>query len=145
MSAQAVPLPPRPPEIPEVVVLSPDQVSMRLTPNEMRVLQKATGAGLDELLGEGAPMADRMQTIVWVKLRRDGFDVTWERAGDVIVEFVAEDPTKGEPSTSSPPSADSGECTPRDVDELSPEEYGAMVRYANAEIEELDRARRARR
>ena len=81
---------------------------MRLTPNEMRVLQKATGSSLDELLGAEAEMADRMQTVVWVKLRRDGLDVTWEQAGDVIVEFETPDPTNGGPSTSSPPSADSG-------------------------------------
>ena len=50
-----------------------------------------------------------MQTIVWVKLRRDGhLDLTWEEAGDMVVEFVAADPTSGGPSTSSPPSAASG-------------------------------------
>jgi hypothetical protein len=35
--------------------------------------------------------------------------------------------------------------TPREVDELTDGEYVAMVRYANAEIEELNRAARARR
>ena len=34
--------------------------------------------------------------------------------------------------------------TPREVDELTDEEYGAMVRYANAEIEEINRANRRR-
>ena len=34
---------------------------------------------------------------------------------------------------------------PRQVDELTDEEYGAMVRYANREIEETNRAVRARR
>ena len=82
---------------------------MRLSPNEMRKLKEATGFTLDGLLGEEAEMADRMQTIVWVKLRRDGHpDLTWEEAGDVVVEFVAADPTSGGPSTSSPPSAASG-------------------------------------
>ena len=38
----------------------------------MRTLKQATGHTLEELLGEEAEMADRMQTIVWVKLRRDG-------------------------------------------------------------------------
>ena len=75
----------------------------------MRSLKQATGHTLDALLGEDAEMADRMQTIVWVKLRRDGHpELTWEEAGDVVVEFVATDPTNGEPSTSSPPSADTG-------------------------------------
>ena len=35
--------------------------------------------------------------------------------------------------------------TPREVDALSDEEYAAMVRYANAEIEEINRAAQARR
>ena len=33
---------------------------------------------------------------------------------------------------------------PRQVDQLTDEEYEAMVRYANNEIEEVNRARRGR-
>lgn len=95
--------------LPDVLELSPDSVGLRLSPNEMRTLKEATGRTLEALLGEEAEMADRTQTIVWVRLRRDGHpDVTWEEAGDVVVEFVAADPTSGGPSTSSPGSADSG-------------------------------------
>ena len=106
------PTPAAPPEVPEVVVLSPDAVSLRLTPNEMRQVADATGKPLDGLLGEEAEMADRLQTIVWVKLRREGHDLTWVEAGDIIVEFAAVDPTSGGPSTSSPDSADSGGFRP---------------------------------
>jgi len=35
--------------------------------------------------------------------------------------------------------------TPREVDTLSDEEYVAMIRYANAEIEEANRAARRTR
>ena len=35
--------------------------------------------------------------------------------------------------------------TPREVDEMTPEEYGAFVRYANRETEEIERAQRSRR
>jgi len=103
-----VPFPPRPRDLPQVMQLTPDNVSLRLTPNEMRVVGEATGQPLEDLLGETADMADRTQTIVWAKLRREGHDVSWEQAGDVVVEFVTPDPTSGGPSTSSPPSADSG-------------------------------------
>ena len=94
--AEAVPNGSHP--LPEVMELSPDNVTLRLTPNEMRQAAKATGLSLDHLLGEEADMADRMQTIVWVRLRRNGYpDVSWEEAGDVVVEFVAPDPTNAAP------------------------------------------------
>jgi hypothetical protein len=96
-------------ELPDVLQLSPDSIGLRLSPNEMRSLKQATGHTLEALLGEEAEMADRMQTIVWVKLRRNGHpELTWEEAGDVVVEFVAADPTNGGPSTSSPDSVDTG-------------------------------------
>ena len=95
-------------EIPETVILSPDSISLRLTPNEMRKVAETTGQNLDALLGEDAEMADRMQTIVWIRLRREGHDLSWDQAGDIVVEFAAVDPTSAASSTSSPPFAGSG-------------------------------------
>ena len=85
-----------------------------LSPNEMRTLKELTGRSLTELLGgdiddiDQAP--DRIQSLVWVELRRQGYEVTWEQAGDVRPEFVAADPdpTNAGPSTSSPGSAATG-------------------------------------
>ena len=86
-----------------------------------------------------------MQTIAWVKLRRDGHpELTWEEAGDMVVEFVDRGPYERRALDQLAASADSGRMTPREVDELTDEEYAAMVRYANAEIEELNRAARRR-
>jgi hypothetical protein len=87
---------------------------MSLTPNEMRQLKQSTGRPLNELLGgdmddmDAAP--DRIQSLVWVALRRDGWELSWEQAGDVLPEFVEEppDPSSGERSPSSPGSAGSG-------------------------------------
>ena len=103
MTSEAVPFPPRPRELPSELVLSPDSMSMRLTTNEMRMIRQATGKSLGDLESE-----ENTQVAVFSKLRREGFDLTWEQAGDIVVEFRALDPTSGGPSTSSPPSADSG-------------------------------------
>lgn len=79
----------------------PEKIRMAqsLTPNEMRLLKAATGRSLTELIGgdaedmEQAP--DRMQTMIWIALRRAGYDVSWEAAGDVEPDMapVAPDPT----------------------------------------------------
>ena len=101
---------PRP--LPDTVRISR---GMSLSPNEMRTLKEKTGRTLTELLGgdlddmDEAP--DRIQSLVWIELRRMGYDVDWEAAGDVRPEFAEPeppDPTSGEHSTSSPASAASG-------------------------------------
>jgi hypothetical protein len=99
------------PEIPESVVVSqtPD---MRFSPNDIRQLKAQTGKTLTELTGEGADEADQMQTMAWLRLRREGhLNIGWADCGDVTIDFQPEppDPTNSEPSTGSPPSADSGE------------------------------------
>lgn len=79
----------------------------RLTPNELRVLKVTTGRSLADLFGDEA---DAMQAMVWVKLRRQGFAVSWEQAGDVEADMTPPtvDPTNATSSPPSPLSADSG-------------------------------------
>lgn len=98
--------------LPETIRISQ---GMSLSPNEMRTLKEMTGRTLTDLLGgdledmDSAP--DRIQSLVWVQLRRLGYDgVSWDDAGDVIPEFgePEPDPTNGERSKTSPPSATSG-------------------------------------
>jgi hypothetical protein len=80
----------------------PDQirVAQDFTPNELRALKQETGRDLSELLGgdpedmDKAP--DRIQSLVWIALRRAGYECTWIEAGDVrpdMTEMVV-DPTK---------------------------------------------------
>jgi len=90
------------------------RVAQTLTPNEMRALKAATGRNLNDLLGgeaedmEQAP--DRIQSLVWVALRRAGHDATWDQAGDVAPDMTADepDPTNGASSTPSSISAAGG-------------------------------------
>jgi len=92
-----------------------DAGDMRLSPNDMRELKKATGRKLTELTGEQADEADAMQTMAWLHLRRSGNPVPWELLGDVAIEFEVEtepDPTNATPSKTSPDSADIGATPP---------------------------------
>jgi hypothetical protein len=99
-----------PQQLPEQLTISgtPD---LRMTPNQIRALKAATGKTLEQLMGPQADDGDRMQAIAWLELRRLGFEVDWEEAGDVPLQFETEepDPTSGGSSSSSPPSAITGE------------------------------------
>jgi hypothetical protein len=68
-----------------------------LTPNEMRKLKEASGRRLDDIFGDETDLDDKTQALIWVQLRRDGFDPSWDDAGDVmpITEDEAPDPTSG--------------------------------------------------
>jgi hypothetical protein len=87
-----IPMPERMPE--EVVIQA--TAGVRFTPNELRALKEETGRSMTELMGPEADDADRMQTLAWLRLRRDGHPVVWEALGDIAIEVaVAElpDPT----------------------------------------------------
>jgi hypothetical protein len=65
----------------------------------MRSLKANTGRSLTDLIGGDADdmdkAPDRLQSMVWVALRRAGYDVSWDQAGDVaaVTEQPAPDPT----------------------------------------------------
>ena len=101
------------PELPDFVVVG-DDPDIRLRPNEMRVLKAQTGRTLQELLGPEGDEEDRLQLLIWLELRRQGFEPSWEEAGDVAVtvEQKPADPTNGEPSETSPPSASGMDSAP---------------------------------
>jgi hypothetical protein len=84
------------------------------TPNELRSLKVETGRALSDLIGgdendmDKAP--DRIQSLVWIALRRAGYDCSWDEAGDVRPDMTEDtpDPTKPGSSSSSSSSAGSG-------------------------------------
>jgi hypothetical protein len=96
--ADLVPMPERPPPLPESVDVDPNSMDIRLAPNELRLLKAETGKTMAELLGEDAEDADRFQVTIWLKLRRLGHRPSYADCGDIAVAFVAEppDPTSGE-------------------------------------------------
>lgn len=85
----------------------PDKVEidkgMTLTPNEMRALRDATGRTLTDLLGGSSEAGelddspDQVQALLWTVLRRQGFDPTWDQAGDVFPRY--REPEAPDPSS----------------------------------------------
>jgi hypothetical protein len=94
--------------------------SIRLSADAMRALKKATGRQMGELLADDDDEAAKFQVMGFAELHRrytrlghlpDPAEL-WERAGIVELSFVPgdrPDPTSGESSTTSPPSAATGE------------------------------------
>jgi hypothetical protein len=85
-----------PERLPESIVLTQTS-GARFTPNELRRLKDETGRTMTELLGPEADDADRMQTLTWLRLLRDGHTVKWDECADVAIEIVVapDDPTSG--------------------------------------------------
>jgi len=93
--------------------------AMRLSADAMRSLRKATGRAMTELLQDDEDEANRFQVMAFAHLWRRANQMghmpdpatLWEAAGAVEVEFIVEDidPLKDGSSTTSPPSATSGE------------------------------------
>jgi len=90
-----------------------DATAMRMQPNAMRQLTKATGRTLEQLLAS-EESADKFQAMAFIELKRrhplrEAAEL-WELAGEVEVEMAAEtvDPTGNGRPTISPPSAVTG-------------------------------------
>ena len=88
-----------------------DPNDLTISPNELRALRAATGRAMSDLMGESADDEDRMQALVFLALRRQGYRASWQEAGDTAVAFVTppSDPTPTDTSPGSRPSAISGE------------------------------------
>jgi hypothetical protein len=94
--------------LPEVIEFDTSAGMPPHSPRETSMLKEMTGRSFQELAGENADAGDREQVLVWFKLRRLGFEPSWEEAGDVLIDYVTPNPPSGGDSTSSPPSAGSG-------------------------------------
>jgi hypothetical protein len=103
---------------PELIQMRPPEsvtitqaTGVRFTPNELRALKAETGRTMTELLGPDADDGDRMQTLAWLSLRREGHPLAWESCADIeisVQDAGPPDPTSGGLPTSLPGSAGSG-------------------------------------
>lgn len=80
----------------------------RFSPNQLRHIRAATGLPLETVMGDEANI---FQALIYLKLRGQGFDPSWEACGDVevILEDQTEDPTSAVIATASPPSVTTGD------------------------------------
>ena len=99
--------------LPELVHITAAEARRIPSPGAQRALKAETGRGFDQLCGPDADGADRAQTMIWMKLRRDRPGLRWEDCAEVTIQVeegaLDVDPTSLVGSASSPPSADSGD------------------------------------
>jgi len=62
-------------------------VIAQLRVSELEELEERTGRPLSRLFDADAPRGTLLHTLAWIQLRRDDPAVTWEQAGDVVVEL----------------------------------------------------------
>jgi len=100
-------------ELPELLELKAAEARRIPSPGAQRALKAETGKTFDQLCGPEADSADRIQTLIWLKLRRDRPGLRWADCDDVTVQVeegaLDVDPTNLVASESSPPSAGSGD------------------------------------
>lgn len=99
--------------LPELLYLTADEARRIPSPGAQRALKAETGRSYDQMCGPNAESADRFQTLIWMKLRRDHPGLKWADCEDVGVQVedgaVPVDPTKLAGSVPSPPSAGTGD------------------------------------
>lgn len=101
------------PTIPDEVVLNRDDLgSPRFTPRELRMIKEAFGHSFWEVMQDDSD--DKFVMLAWLKLRREGHDLDVAGLDDTVIQISAAeqtpvDPTSGDTSRDSPPSAATGE------------------------------------
>jgi len=101
------------PVLPELLHLNAEDARRIPSPGTQRALKAETGQTYDQLCGPEADSADRIQTMIWMRLRRDHPGLRWDDCEDVEVQIeegadLTVDPTNLAASGSLPPSAASG-------------------------------------
>jgi hypothetical protein len=99
--------------LPALLEISTAESQRIPSPGTQRALKAETGQTWDRLVGPDADSADRIQTLIWIKLRKEIPDLRWDECADVELHIeegaLGLDPTKLAGSASSPLSAGSGD------------------------------------
>lgn len=100
-------------ELPELVCITTAESQRIPSPGTQRALKAQTGQQWSTLVGPDADSADRVQTMIWIQLRRTIPDLRWDECADVDVQIeegaLDVDPTRLGGSESLQPSAGSGD------------------------------------
>lgn len=94
----------------EVIIRRVDMANPRFTPRELRMVREQLGRSFSEIVADDGS-DEKFVVIGWLKLRRDGHELDWSEMDDVVLTFVTDepDPTNGQPPSTSPRSAGTGE------------------------------------
>ena len=98
--------------LPSEVVLHQQEIATpRFTPRELRMISDHLGRSFTQIVTD-EESDDKFSVMAWLKLRRDGYLVSWEDMDDIVITVAAgdqADPTNGSRPVTSPRSAGSGE------------------------------------
>lgn len=98
--------------LPDVVHITDAEQHRIPSPGTQRALKAETGKGWDELVGPDADSADRIQTMIWIHLRKEHPGLRWDDCDEISIQ-IEEGPPVVNPlgtsgSATSPLSAGSG-------------------------------------
>jgi len=93
----------------EVLLTRADLGHPRFTPRELDQIKDRYGRSFSGVVTD-LDGDDKFVVCAWLKLRREGWQISLEEMADIVIEVVVqEDPSNADGSTSSPASAASGE------------------------------------
>lgn len=98
--------------LPALIHLTAAESQRIPSPGTQRALKAQTGQAWDAMVGPDADSADRIQTMIWIQLRKSIPDLTWQECDSIeaqIEEGVGLDPMQHAGFASLQPSADSGD------------------------------------
>ena len=75
--------------LPTTIELDPAAGMPPYSPRELSLIEEYTGKDFDKISSGG----DRMRVMVWLHLRRLGFDPSWEDAAEVLIEHPTPNPS----------------------------------------------------
>ena len=135
--------------LPELIHLATEEARRIPAPGTQRALKAETGRTFDQMCGPEADGADRIQTLIWMKLRRQYPGLRWSDCDDVDVQVeegaLDVDPTKLVGSAGTAGFCRFWRMSPTEVYDMDDLTYHAFVAYQRDELRARERAARSRR
>jgi hypothetical protein len=95
--------------LPTEIVVRADDLEVAFTPRELRMIREQTGRSWSQIVTD-EESDDKFTAMAWLRLRREGHQLTLEEMDDVVIRIKAAeppDPTSSGRSATSPNSASS--------------------------------------
>ena len=97
------------PVVPGEVTIGRADGNPRFTPRELELIKDRYGRSMSELMQDDSD--DKFVTLGWLKLRRQGYQISFDDMQDIVIELVGDetpDPTNTDNSDDSPRSVTPG-------------------------------------
>lgn len=84
--------------LPDTVAVTVAEMQQFPSPGTQRALKAETGRDYVAMVGADADSADRTQTAIWVRLRRDIPGLRWDQCEDVVLQIADADGAELDPT-----------------------------------------------